>query len=88
MLHRFKIEPIGDSGIYEKVFIDDMKIRCSGYSLEHKVGELPTVTVDITVIPRVDSSVNFKIGNLAEIAEIMDLETFLQFKEIWEEVHK
>ena len=88
MLHRFRTEPVENRPINEKVFLDDMAIRCSGYVLEHNVGEIPTVTLEIPAIPHVDSTVNLKIENLEEIARLMDFDTYEEFKKIWKEVHK
>lgn len=87
MLHKFRTEPIENEPICEKVYVDDIAIRCSGYVLEHNVGELPTATVEITVIPNIDSTVNLKIANLEEIARLMDVDTYEEFKKIWREVH-
>lgn len=88
MLHKFRTEPIEDRPINEHVFLDNMAIRCSGYVLEHMCGEVPTVTVELPIIPHIDSTVDFKIGNLEEIARLMDFETYKEFKKVWEEVHK
>lgn len=87
MLHKFRTEPIENQPICEHVFVDDMAIGCSGYVLKHDCGELPKVTVEIPVIPNIDSTVNLKIANLEEIARLMDVETYEEFKKIWREVH-
>ena len=88
MLHRFRTEPIEGRLINERVFLDDTAISCSGYALEHNVGEVPRVTIEIPIVPHIDSTVDFKIGNLEEIARLMDFETYEEFKKIWEEVHR
>ena len=88
MLHKFRTKPIENQPICEHVFVDDMAIRCAGYVLEHNVGELPTVTVELPVIPQIDSTVNLKIANLDEIARLMDVDTYEEFKKIWREVHE
>lgn len=87
MLHRFRTQPIENQPICEHVFVDDMAIRCAGYVLEHNVGELPTVTVELPVISQIDSTVNLKIANLSEIATVMDEDTFKEFKKLWSEIH-
>lgn len=88
MLHKFRTQPIENQSICEHVFVDDIAIRCAGYVLEHNVGELPTVTVELPVIPHINSNVDFKIGNLEEIARLMDVDTYEEFKKIWREVHE
>ena len=87
MLHRFRTKPIEGQPICEHVFVDDMAISCGGYVLEHNVGEIPTVTVELPVISQIDSTVNLKIGNLEEIARLMDFETYEEFNKLWKEVH-
>ena len=88
MLHRFRTKPIEGRPINEQVFLDDTAISCSRYALEHNVGEVPMVTIEVHIVPHIDSTVDFKIGNLEEIARLMDLDTYEEFKKIWEEVHK
>ena len=87
MLHKFRTEPIEGQPICEHVFVDDMAIKCAGYVLEHNVGEVPMVTVEIPIIPHIDSTVDFKIGNLEEIARLMDVDTYKEFKKLWSEIH-
>lgn len=88
MIHRFKTKQIGKSEIYEEVFLDDKRIVCNGYRLEHYVGEIPTVEIKAHVVPELNGIAIVGIANKKEIAEIMDKKEFEKFCKIWEEVHK
>lgn len=87
MFHRFRVEQIDDYAIREKVFIDDVPIRCSGYVLKHNVNEVPVLSISIPVIPNINEKANVEIENLEEIARFMDEDTFKEFCETWKEVH-
>lgn len=87
MLHRFRTEPIEGQPICEKVFIDDLCVKCSGYSIRHSCGDVAKVTIEMSIIPSLDTNAKIKIGNLSEIATAMDEDTFKEFKKIWSEIH-
>lgn len=87
MLQRFRTEPIEGQPICEKVFIDDLCVRCSEYTLVHSVGNIPRLQIEIPIIPSVCTSAKIEIENLDEIATAMDEETFIAFKKLWSQIH-
>lgn len=87
MLHNFRTEPIEGKPICEKVFIDNLCVQCSGYTIRHSCGNVPRVTIEMSIIPSLDTNAEIKIANLSEIATVMDEDTFKAFKKIWSEIH-
>jgi hypothetical protein len=88
MLHRFRTEQLSKDGISEKVFLDDSPIVCTGYTLQHSAGVVPTVTLELPVVSSSETLAEVRIGNLEEIARLMDSDTYEKFKRIWIEVHE
>lgn len=87
MLHRFRTEPIEGQPICEKVFIDDLCFQCSAYKVRHSVGNIPRVIIEMAIVPNFDTNEKIKIGNLSEIATVMDEDTFKAFKKMLAEIH-
>lgn len=89
MLHKFSTEPLNDSCIKERVFIDSNLVKCCGYTLIRNADEVPCVILELPVIPEIkDKTVLLQIGNREEIARLMDKTEFTKFCEIWNEIHK
>lgn len=87
MFHKFSTEQI--DSYRERVFIDGNPIRCIGYTLTHRVDELPTLELEMPIVPEIkDKYVVAQISNKEEIARLMDYNEFNEFCEIWNEVHK
>lgn len=87
MIHKFKVEPMGDSYKYAKVSIDGNAVLCQGYTLKHYVDSIPTVEIDLCAFPQVEHDVVIQVGNKEEIARLMNYSEFQEFCRIWEEVH-
>lgn len=87
MLHKFRTEPIEGQPICEKVFIDDLCVQCSSYEVRHSAGNIPRVTIEMGIVPSFDTNAKIKIGNLSEIATVMDEDTFKEFKRLWSQIH-
>lgn len=89
MLHKFSTEPLNDSCIKERVFIDGQEVKCCGYALIHGLDEVPCVILELPVTSRIkDKAVLVQNGNREEIARLMDKTEFTKFCEIWNEIHK
>ena len=88
MIHRFKVEPIGDLPQHAKVSVDGNAVLCQGYTIKHYVDDLPTVELDLCAVPDIVHDVVIQIGNKEEIARLMNYNEFQEFCRIWEEVHK
>lgn len=87
MLHRFRTEPIEGQPICEKVFIDDLCVKGSRYEVIHEAGNIAKVVLEIPIMPNIDTNAKIKIGNLSEIATVMDEDTFKEFKKLWSQIH-
>lgn len=87
MLHRFITEPIKGQPLCEKVFIDDLCVTCNAYEVRHSACDIPRVTIEMAILPSFDTNAKIKIGNLSEIATVMDEDTFKEFKKLWSEIH-
>lgn len=87
VLHNLKIEPIEDRVQCARVMVDDMRIKCRGYSISHSIDEVPTVELQLCCIPKYEHNVVTHIGNKEEIARLMDETEFEDFCNIWKEVH-
>lgn len=86
MLHKFSTENIDD--YHEQVLIDGQPIRCCGYTLTHRVDEVPCLELEMPIIPEIkDKKVVIVVSNKEEIARLMDKQEFDRFCEIWKEVH-
>ena len=87
MFHKFSTEQI--DSYRERVFIDGNPIMCRGYTLTHRVDELPTLELEMPIVPEIkDKYVVAQISNKEEIARFMDCNEFNEFCKIWDEVHK
>lgn len=86
-MYKFKVEPIEDSPECARVSIDGNAVLCQGYTLNHYVGSLPTVELDLIVSPKVEHDVVIQVGNKEEIARLMNFNEFNEFCRIWDEVH-
>lgn len=86
-IHKFKVEPIGNSPERAKVLIDDIPIRCSEYSIQHFAGELPKIEVAIQAVPEYEHDGEITITNKGQIAQIMSKKEFKEFCRIWEDLH-
>ena len=87
MIHKFKVEPIENAPVCARVTIDDKPIRCRGYEIKHRSGEIPTVELEILSTPDCELDAIIDVSNAAELARIMDKEQFDKFCELWEEIH-
>lgn len=87
VLHNLKIEPIGSGIECARVIVDDMPIKCRGYSINHSIDEVPTVKLELCCIPKYEHYVATQISNKEEIARLMDETEFEEFCRIWKEVH-
>lgn len=87
VLHKFKVESIGESGTYAKVSIDGSPIHCRGYEISHYVGEAPTVNIELLCMPQYEHDAVIKIENKEEIAALMEKSEFEEFCRIWEKIH-
>ena len=87
VLHNLKIEPVGNRIEYARVIVDDMPIKCRGYSINHSIDEVPTVELELCCIPNYEHDVVIQISNKEEIARLMDEAEFEEFCKIWKEVH-
>jgi hypothetical protein len=87
VLHNLKIEPVGRRTEYARVIVDDMPIKCRGYSINHSIDEVPTVKLELCCIPNYEHDVVIQISNKEEIARLMDETEFEEFCIIWKEVH-
>lgn len=86
MFHKFSTEQI--DSYREKVFIDGNPIMCIGYTLTHRVDEVPTLELEMPIVPEIkEKYVVAQISNKEEIARLMDYNEFNKFCEIWNEVH-
>ena len=88
ILHRIKTEPLTENSICEKVFIDDIPVRCREYKIEHKLDEIPVITLELPIVPKLDENGVLKIEGLNEAARIMDEDMFNEFCEKWKTFHK
>lgn len=85
MLHTFLTEPIDD--YRERVLIDGQPVRCCGYTLSHRIDEVPYLEMEMPIIPQIkDKAVVVNVANKEEIARLMDKDEFDEFCEIWKEV--
>lgn len=86
MFHKFSTEQINE--LRERVLIDGNYIRCTGYTLTHKVDEVPILELEIPIVQEIkDQYVVVKVSNKEEIANLMDLNEFNEFCKIWNELH-
>lgn len=86
MLHKFSTENI--SACHEQVLTDGKPIRCCGYTLTHRIDEIPCLELEMPIIPEIkDEQVVVSVSNKEEIARIMDKNEFDRFCDIWKEVH-
>ena len=88
MLYKFSTNSLDDKGIREQVFIDGQPVSCTGYTLIHNAGEVPSLLLELPVNPKLkDEMVLVQVGNKEEIARLMDKTEFEKFCEVWKEVH-
>lgn len=87
VLHNLKIEPVESRIECAKVIVDDMPIKCIGYSINHSLDEVPTVELELCCIPNYEHDLITQIRNKEEIARLMDETEFEEFCKIWKEVH-
>ena len=87
VLHTLKIEPVESKIECARVIVDDMSIQCRGYSINHRLNEVPTVALELCCIPKYEHDVVTQISNKEEIAMLMDEKEFKEFCNIWKEVH-
>ena len=86
MFHKFSTENI--DAYHEQVLIDGQPIRCCGYTLTHRIDEIPCLELEMPIIPEIkDEQVVVSVSNKEEIARIMDKNEFDRFCEIWKKVH-
>lgn len=85
-LHNFKVEPTGDCSMFAKTYIDGKPIRCRGYTVSHYIDEVPTVELEISIIPSYEHEVaiNVKKGN--KMAKFLTIEQMA--KEVADEAMK
>lgn len=87
VLHNLKIEPIEDRVQCARVIVDNIPIKCRGYSISHGVDEVPKVELELCCIPKYEHDVVTQISNKEEIARLMDEAEFEEFCKIWKDVH-
>ena len=87
VLRNLKIEPIEDRVQCARVIVDDIPIKCRGYSINHSLNELPTVALELCCVPNYEHDVMTQISNKEEIARLMNEAEFEEFCKIWKEVH-
>lgn len=87
VLHNLKIEPEEYSVKCARVIVDDIPIRCRGYSINHSVDEVPTVELELLCVPNYEHDAIIQISNKEEIARLMDETEFEKFCKIWKKVH-
>lgn len=86
-LHKFKVEPIGNSQTCAKVLIDDIPILCTEYSIQHFAGDVPRIKVAIQAALEYEHDGEIIITNKGQIAQIMSKKEFKEFCRIWEDLH-
>lgn len=87
VLHNLKIEPIEDRVQCARVIVDDIPVKCRGYSIRHRVDEVPEVELELCCVPKYEHEVLVNVSNKEEIARLMDETEFEEFCKIWKEVH-
>ena len=85
-LHKFKFEPFDECGI-GRVTIDDKPIKCRGFEIKHYIDEFPSVNIEVVCVPQIEENAIINVSNKEEIAELMDIEEFEEFRKIWEKIN-
>ena len=88
VFHNFKIEPIKDRAQCARLSVDDMPIRCKGYSINHSLDEVPIVTLELCCVLNYEHDAVIRITNKEEIARLMDETEFEEFCKAWKELHE